>query len=66
MALHGLHLLGGMTWLTVLYIKSRRLFNATETDLRQHRQAAQAAAMYWHFMGVLWIVLFYFLLRWTA
>lgn len=66
MGLHGLHLVGGMTWLAVLYITSRRLFNATETDLRQHRRSAQAAAMYWHFMGILWIVLFCFLLRWTA
>jgi cytochrome c oxidase subunit III len=65
MGLHALHLLGGMTWLTVLYLKSRRLFNATESDFRRHRRSAQAAAMYWHFMGVLWIVLFYFLLRWT-
>jgi cytochrome c oxidase subunit III len=66
MGLHALHLLGGMTWLGVLYRKSHRLFRATESDLRHHRRSAQAAAMYWHFMGVLWIVLFYFLLRWTA
>jgi cytochrome c oxidase subunit 3 len=66
MGLHALHLLGGLTWLGVLYIRSRALFSATESDLRNHRRVAQAAAMYWHFMGVLWIVLLYFLLRWTA
>ena len=66
MGLHALHLGGGMMWLTVLYGKSGRLFSGTESDLRQHRRVAQAAAMYWHFMGVLWVVLFYFLLRWTA
>jgi cytochrome c oxidase subunit 3 len=66
MGLHALHLLGGMTWLTVIYIKSRALFTATENELRHHRRVTQVAAMYWHFMGVLWIVLFCFLLRWTA
>jgi cytochrome c oxidase subunit 3 len=65
MSLHALHLLGGMTWLVALYVKSGALFKATESELRQHRRVAQAAAMYWHFMGVLWVVLFCFLLRWT-
>jgi cytochrome c oxidase subunit 3 len=66
MALHAIHLAGGMAWLGILFVKSRRLFAGTESDLRQHRRFAQAAAMYWHFMGVLWVVLFCFLLRWTA
>jgi cytochrome c oxidase subunit III len=66
MGLHALHLTGGLAWLAVLYTQSRRLFGGSENDLRQHRRAAQAAAMYWHFMGILWVVLFYFLLRWTA
>jgi heme/copper-type cytochrome/quinol oxidase subunit 3 len=26
---------------------------------------AGVAATYWHFMGLIWAVLFYFLLRWT-
>jgi cytochrome c oxidase subunit III len=63
--LHGLHLAGGLVWLTVLRVKAGKLFGATESDLRQHRRLAQSAAMYWHFMGVLWVVLFCFLLRWT-
>lgn len=65
MGLHGLHLTGGMVWLGVLYLKSRKLSRGTESDLRVHRRLAGAAAMYWHFMGVLWVVLFAFLLRWT-
>lgn len=65
MGLHGLHLAGGMAWLAVLYLKSRGLLHGTESDLRAHRRLTAAAAMYWHFMGVLWVVLFYFLLRWT-
>ena len=65
MGLHGLHLTGGVVWLGALYAKSRRLSQGTESDLRAHRRLAAAAAMYWHFMGALWMVLFYFLLRWT-
>jgi cytochrome c oxidase subunit 3 len=66
MAVHGAHLLGGMGWLHGLYRSSRALFRGSETQLRQHRKVTNAAAMYWHFMGVLWLVLFFFLNRWTA
>jgi cytochrome c oxidase subunit 3 len=65
MTLHGLHLSGGMVWLAVLYGRARRLVHGNENDLRRHRRVAQVAAMYWHFMGGLWIVLFSLLLRWT-
>jgi cytochrome c oxidase subunit III len=66
MGIHGAHLTGGMIWLGYLYARAGRLFRATETDLRQHRRVTAAAAMYWHFMGALWLVLFFFLHRWTA
>ena len=66
MAIHGAHLAGGIGWLGFLYGKSSRLFSGTETDLRRHRRAIGAAALYWHFMGILWLVLFFFLRRWTA
>lgn len=66
MGIHGMHLLGGVLWLTWLYRVSSRLFAGTETDLRVHRRALSAAAMYWHFMGLLWLVLYTFLRRWTA
>ena len=66
MTIHGAHLLGGITWLSVLRHRSRKLFSGTETDLRVHRRALAAAAIYWHFMGVLWVVLYVFLKRWTA
>jgi cytochrome c oxidase subunit 3 len=65
MGLHGAHLAGGMGWLAYLYVVSNRLFTGSENDLRKHRRIAGAAAMYWHFMGMLWAVLFLFLLRWT-
>jgi cytochrome c oxidase subunit 3 len=66
MSIHGAHLIGGISWLLVLRRRSRLLFSGTETDLRQHRRALSAAALYWHFMGALWLVLYYFLRRWTS
>jgi cytochrome c oxidase subunit III len=66
MGIHGVHLGGGIAWLVYLYRKSGRLFSGTETDLRIHRRALAAAAMYWHFMGALWLVLYYFLRHWSA
>jgi cytochrome c oxidase subunit 3 len=65
MGIHGAHLLGGLAWLGCLYGWSAQLFRGTENDLRKHRLVAGAAATYWHFMGVVWAVLFFFLVRWT-
>ena len=65
MGIHAVHLIVGICWLEYLYIRSRRLFGATENDLRKHRAVAAVAATYWHFMGLLWAVLFFFLLRWS-
>lgn len=66
MGLHGVHLLGGIVWLTYLRVRSKVLFRGSETDLRLHRRTVSAAALYWHFMGALWVVLFFFLRRWTS
>jgi heme/copper-type cytochrome/quinol oxidase subunit 3 len=63
--LHAAHLTAGMGWLWFLYQRSSRLLEGTENDLRKHRRVSGAAAMYWHFMGLLWLVLFFFLLYWT-
>jgi cytochrome c oxidase subunit 3 len=65
MSLHAAHLAAGMGWLWILYQRSSRLFEGTENDLRKHRRVSGAAALYWHFMGLLWLVLFFFLLYWT-
>lgn len=66
MGIHGAHILGGLGWLSYVYAASAALFQGSENDLRKHRLVAGAAATYWHFMGIVWAVLFYFLLRWTA
>lgn len=65
MGIHGAHILGGLGWLVFLYVRSAALYRGTENDLRKHRLVAGAAATYWHYMGLVWGVLFYFLLRWT-
>lgn len=66
MGIHAIHMCCGIGWMTYLYRKSRLLYRGTETDLRRHRRALSAAALYWHFMGVLWLLLYYLLIRWTA
>jgi cytochrome c oxidase subunit 3 len=65
MGLHGLHLLVGIVWLAYLLYRSNRLRDDVENDLRRHRYALGAAALYWHFMGGLWVVLFALLMVWS-
>ena len=67
MGIHGVHLLAGVIWLSWLWFVSKRLFvEATEQSLRRHRRILSAAALFWHFMGALWIVMFWFLRRWAT
>lgn len=54
---HAIHLLGGMVALNLLLFKRGRGY-------RQHRLFASLTAIYWHFMGVLWLALFALLLAW--
>lgn len=65
MAVHAVHLAGGQVWLARLHRASQGLWNATENDLRRHRAVLQVAAIYWHFIGVLWLVMFWLLHAWT-
>lgn len=50
---HGLHLLGGV--LALLYVGVR---GARHTLRLAPATAARVAAIYWHFMGILWVYLF--------
>jgi cytochrome c oxidase subunit 3 len=63
--IHGAHLIGGIGGMHWLYSRSKRLVDGEEQPLRRHRMEARLTAMYWHFMGVLWIGLFAFLLLWA-
>jgi len=62
---HSVHVAGGLFFLGYLFQRSRILLAGTEQDLRRHRRVVQTGAMYWHFMGVLWTVLFTLLFWWT-
>lgn len=66
MGVHGFHLMAGAIWLAYLWVVSKRLFDGTEQDIRRHRRTLAAATSFWHFMGLLWIVMFWFLRRWAG
>lgn len=63
--IHGAHLLGGLGGMHWLWGKAAKLVDGEEQPLRKHRQAARLTGMYWHFMGLLWLGLFAFLLGWS-
>lgn len=62
-AAHGVHLLGGLCALTYLLVRTRKVRNTLDGELRRVG-AADAVTIYWHFMDVLWIALFSLLLFW--
>ncbi len=49
--LHGIHLLGGMMVLNYLLLSRGRNWN-------RHRMVSNLVAVYWHFMGLVWVGLF--------
>ncbi len=51
--LHGLHVLVGLAWASVVMIFG--LGNAYD---RNHYQAVELFGLYWHFVDIVWIVLF--------
>jgi cytochrome c oxidase subunit 3 len=53
--LHGIHLMGGLIWLVPVTLRSRRMGYAPGTD------ALGLVALYWHFLGALWLYLVYLL-----
>ena len=59
--LHGLHLLGGLAALALTADKVWRGF-----DLRQMRLSVKLCAIYWHFLLLLWLVLFTLLTPWVG
>ena len=63
---HAAHVAGGMIAMVMLLAGSGKLREEDgETPLRKHRNFAMVTAMYWHFMGVLWAVLFGLLQYWN-
>lgn len=62
--IHAVHLIGGIAALFWLYGKSKILRDGEEQPLRKHRALAKNVALYWHFMAIIWLGLFAFLLLW--
>jgi cytochrome c oxidase subunit III len=60
---HGLHLLGGVLALDFLLLRSRRKLSE-EHGMAKRQAIVNAVALYWHFMGGLWIYLFLLLFLW--
>jgi cytochrome c oxidase subunit 3 len=58
-ATHGVHLLGGLTALSYLSLRSRAALKDKSTMAMAKAQAkADAVTLYWHFMDFLWLYLF--------
>jgi cytochrome c oxidase subunit 3 len=50
---HGAHVAGGVIFMTVCLVRSMGgQFSA------EHHEAVEAASLYWHFVDVIWIILF--------
>ena len=50
---HGLHVFGGLCALTVVYVRAMK----GQFDAEKHA-LPQAASMYWHFVDIVWVVVF--------
>jgi len=61
---HAAHLLGGLAGIYWLIRRASSLADGEEQPLRKHRAAARFTALYWHFMGVLWVGLMVLLVAW--
>ncbi len=61
---HGLHLAGGIVALCYLLVRAARRPGVSGKYYRQLRSRTGVSALYWHFLTVLWLGLFLFLLVW--
>jgi cytochrome c oxidase subunit 3 len=61
---HALHVAGGLGALLYLAIRARILVRSSEQAFRTQRAVAGAAALYWHFMGLLWLGIYGLLHFW--
>lgn len=50
--MHALHVAAGLVWLVLAWARSRRVLAYAEV-----RAAVESAAVFWHFIGVLWLYL---------
>lgn len=65
-AIHGLHLLGGLVALSRTAVRAFALSPAgTPEAFAGLRLSVELCATYWHFLLLVWLVLFALLMRWT-
>jgi cytochrome c oxidase subunit 3 len=60
---HGVHIAGGLLALVFLWRRSQHPLDEARL-MAKGQAAADAVAIYWHFMGALWIYLFLLLFLW--
>ena len=61
--LHALHLMGGLwVWTRTTFRVWKGLGSLEVTDVASIRLSVQLCSVYWHFLLLLWLVLFYFLI----
>jgi len=60
---HAVHIIGGLLGLSLLWWRSRRSLDDARL-IAKRQAAADAVAIYWHFMDALWIYLFLLLFLW--
>jgi hypothetical protein len=53
---HALHLIGGLVYITIVFVKTFQLKIHS-----QNMNTIEMCAVYWHFLDVLWLYLFLFL-----
>jgi cytochrome c oxidase subunit III len=56
-AIHAVHVLGGIISLGYIVLKTQNI-TTNETELLRRQWFSKVVGWYWHFVGVLWIVLF--------
>ncbi len=62
-ALHGLHILLGLSGLTYLFVRTRTAVSGPKY-LMKTRVVANGVALFWHYLDFLWILLFGLLVAW--
>lgn len=63
---HAAHLIGGIGGLIYLNHRLKEVDSSTEQSLRRQRRFTAAGTLYWHSMGILWVILFSALYLWSG
>jgi cytochrome c oxidase subunit 3 len=61
---HGIHLLGGMAAVCFLLMRAAGGPRSMAADFRRQRSRSAVAALYWHFLTLVWLGVFLLLIAW--